>query len=364
MQFVPTAEGFNSFTENRYIYQYKDHLGNVRVSFAAEGGVAKSVDTNDYYPFGMNHLKNDGESFFGTSSYKNYKFGAKELQETGFYDFDARFYMPDLGRFGTIDPLSKKSRRWSPYRYAYNNPLRFIDPDGMEEQAASTSNNGTETGTGDGIDRDAGGNEVVRIIGNIPISAGTAAINVSHFGDGGATSETGDPEKTKHKIAKNAKSHADKKDTSYAYNKRKDNFDDTSDKCNKFVYDILKKSGADPGTPNGNIINRMIGRGSPPTAGQWADPNYHIPGWEITTSPKAGDVVAAAHNYSNGATGHVAIMISSTHSVGANATIVRETDFGSNPSHLHVGSQYVYRTYVGNASNINTNQNHVYKQYP
>ncbi|WP_291872391.1 RHS repeat-associated core domain-containing protein [Chryseobacterium sp.] len=84
-------------------------MGNTRLTFArTTAGVLEFVDKNDYYPFGMNHLKS-GNAFFGAGSYKNYKYNGKELQETGMYDYGARFYMPDIGRWGVVDPLAETS---------------------------------------------------------------------------------------------------------------------------------------------------------------------------------------------------------------------------------------------------------------
>jgi RHS repeat-associated protein len=102
------------------------------VSFGRNSiGAPEITDANDHYPFGMNHLKT-GNAYFGQGTYKNYKYNGKELQESGMYDYGARFYMPDIGRWGVVDPLAEKMTRHSTYNYAFSNPVNFIDPDGRE----------------------------------------------------------------------------------------------------------------------------------------------------------------------------------------------------------------------------------------
>ncbi|WPO83353.1 RHS repeat-associated core domain-containing protein [Chryseobacterium sp. JJR-5R] len=129
LDFVPTAEGFYSFTENRYIYQYRDYLGNARVNYAKDSqGNLQIKDTNNYYAFGMNHI-GGMKSMLG--GYKSYKYNGKEIQESGMYDYGARFYMPDIGRWGVVDPLAELQFKYSPYSYVYNNPIRYADPTGM-----------------------------------------------------------------------------------------------------------------------------------------------------------------------------------------------------------------------------------------
>ena len=130
LKFFPTAEGYvePSSGSYKYVYQYKDHLGNIRLSYDKNLAIQEE---NNYYPFGLKHMGYNGVKI---GAENKYKYNSKEFQDEmglGMYDYGARNYDPAIGRWMNIDPLAEKGRRWSPYNYAMDNPVYFIDPDGM-----------------------------------------------------------------------------------------------------------------------------------------------------------------------------------------------------------------------------------------
>jgi len=192
--FFPTAEGYVKYTENvrnpfDYVFNYTDHLGNVRLSYGINPstGILTKIEENNYYPFGLKHAtynntakmiaKVESTAEVTTVSGKymvqktdpvvaelerppmemppggmidpmvysgyNYKYNGKELQEElglNMYDYGARNYDPALGRWMNIDPLAERATDWTPYRYAFNNPLSFTDPTGMYEDWVEKEN--------------------------------------------------------------------------------------------------------------------------------------------------------------------------------------------------------------------------------
>ncbi|TCN50004.1 RHS repeat-associated core domain-containing protein, partial [Flavobacterium circumlabens] len=93
--------------------------------------VLEIIEENNYYPFGLKHK---GYNEYVATGNK-YKYNGKELQDElslNLYDYGARFYDPATGRWYTVDAMAEKFSQMSPYNYAVNNPVIYVDPDGNE----------------------------------------------------------------------------------------------------------------------------------------------------------------------------------------------------------------------------------------
>jgi len=137
-QFDQTANipEFNSFEEDELtdrsthdpklydaFYFHPDHLGSSSYISNLAGNVSQHIE---YMPFGE-MLVDEHINSFNTP----FKFNGKEFdEETGNYYYGARYYDPKWSIFIGVDPLADKYPDWSSFAYCYNNPIRYVDPDG------------------------------------------------------------------------------------------------------------------------------------------------------------------------------------------------------------------------------------------
>ena len=101
-------------------FVFRDHERSPRVLCGPDGAISASFD---YLPFGKVAREN------GDTSLIDRRFTGQEFDaETGLYNYGSRLYDADVGRFLAPDP---KHQFFSPYLYAANNPLSFVDPTGQ-----------------------------------------------------------------------------------------------------------------------------------------------------------------------------------------------------------------------------------------
>ncbi|MEW7278453.1 DUF6443 domain-containing protein [Aquimarina sp. 2201CG1-2-11] len=164
LQYIRTPEGYVTPEDTRYkyVYQYKDHLGNVRLSYTDadnNGTVEQSeiIEESNYYPFGLKMRGyNEIVSSHGNSTAQLIGYGGKEQQsELGleWMDFGARNYDPSIARWTTIDPVTHFNM--STYTAFDNNPVYFADPSGTTTvssimEAFNKSGSGTTVWNSDG----------------------------------------------------------------------------------------------------------------------------------------------------------------------------------------------------------------------
>jgi RHS repeat-associated protein len=121
----------------KFEYNLQDHLGNTRVVFSGHSnGQPELMQVTDYYPFGL--VMNQQDYFANGVLSNKYLYNNKELQDDelagnslGWYDYGARFYDAELGRWHSIDPMASDFPSWTPYHYVHNNPIILVDPLGM-----------------------------------------------------------------------------------------------------------------------------------------------------------------------------------------------------------------------------------------
>jgi RHS repeat-associated protein len=139
---APHSPNRHTFTLGLKRYEITNHLGNILATISdrksailAEGTFlhwqAEVISTSDYYPFGSTMPGRE----YSSSGYRygfNGKENDREWGKNTIQDYGFRLYNPALGKFLSVDPLTKEYPSWTPYAFAMNRVIDGVDLDGLE----------------------------------------------------------------------------------------------------------------------------------------------------------------------------------------------------------------------------------------
>ena len=134
--YVEPVDASNYGLGFEYIYQYKDHLGNIRLSYKDVSTTStpslEIQEENNYYPFGLKHK---GYNNVQVGRDHKFEFQGQEVQDDlglDWISFKWRNHDPAIGRFFNIDPLAQKYVYNSPYAFSENRVIDGVELEGLE----------------------------------------------------------------------------------------------------------------------------------------------------------------------------------------------------------------------------------------
>ena len=186
LEFFSHPEGYveKPGTQYKYVFQYKDHLGNVRLSYqdknnnnqidiTSDPNTSEIISERNYYPFGLEH-KGYNNNFASniTNKAQEFTFNGIEYEkeiDIDLFEMDVRSYDPAIARFTAIDPITHHSA--STYTAFDNNPIYWTDPSGANAEEDPTKKTYSKTIITSSIDADGNTSVKMRTYSSTTVTA-------------------------------------------------------------------------------------------------------------------------------------------------------------------------------------------------